>query len=171
MRYNLKSGHLEPSDQHLSIVPDITLENITCASVMLHIIAVFAFPPKAGCKMRVSLLSLYGTCPLHYILHLFTLQSEYGETALNIWYRQNLPLTLSAFTQLFNDSSQCHEAFIDVRALFEPDTFCTCFGSTFWTSKVHQILEPKEKSKQKKTTSLWIANTTKNNIWSKNKSK
>lgn len=29
----------------------------TCAKVILHIIAVFAFPPSAGCKIRVSLLS------------------------------------------------------------------------------------------------------------------
>lgn len=39
----------------------MTLCSGTCASVILHIIAAFAFPPRAGCKMRVSLLSRNGT--------------------------------------------------------------------------------------------------------------
>jgi hypothetical protein len=36
----------------------------TCASVILQMIAVLEFPPRAGCNILVSLLSRYGTCPL-----------------------------------------------------------------------------------------------------------
>lgn len=49
----------------------------TWARVILHIIAVFAFPPRAGCKIRVSLLSLYGTWPLHKVSTIVRFISRY----------------------------------------------------------------------------------------------
>lgn len=41
-------------------------------------IPVFEFPPNAGCRIRVSLLSRYGTCPLQYFRqHITVMKSNY----------------------------------------------------------------------------------------------
>lgn len=53
--YVIKYHCLKLKDTKMKI--SLVTKDDTCAKVILHIIAVFAFPPSAGCKMRVSLLS------------------------------------------------------------------------------------------------------------------
>jgi hypothetical protein len=45
---------------------NVFLDCSTCvrAGLMVHMMAVLAFPPKESCKIRVSFESRYGMCPL-----------------------------------------------------------------------------------------------------------
>jgi len=106
----------------------------TCASVILQMIAVLEFPPRAGCNILVSLLSRYGTCPLQmkFITKVVMKNIRTGRIASQ--KVNNLPLTLNAFTKFLYYRTKSHETFVNMRTLLKSHTLCTSLCSAFWAS-------------------------------------